>query len=111
HPYRLWAAIAAYSGARCIEIANLNPATDITPAGIRLHGKGARDRVVPLHDHLRGMLAAHRGPIARVNERRISDYARREFHRIGVQTSMHRLRAYFATTLLEQEVDVRVVQE
>lgn len=111
HPYRLWAAIAAYSGARCIEIAHLDRDRDITDRGIRLHGKGARDRVVPLHPHLRAMIAGHRGPIATTSERQLSNSARHHFRRIGVATSMHRLRSYFATTLLDQGVDVRMVQE
>src|SRR5215218_4162466 len=62
-PYRLWATIAAYSGARCIEIYRLQR-EDITETVTILRGKGDKDRQVPTHPALwRAVQGMPAGPI------------------------------------------------
>ena len=110
-PVLLWSAFAAYSGARAIEIAHIDRRRDITHKTLRLQGKGGKERVVPLHPRLRAILGAWQGPVAEVGERQLSNHCWKAYRRIGVQTSIHRLRAYFATELLAAGVDSRIVQE
>jgi site-specific recombinase XerD len=110
-PVLLWSAIACYSGARAIEIAGIDRERDIADQSLRLRGKGGKERVVPLHPRLRAILGAWRGPVAEVGERRLSNQAWKSYRRIGVETSIHRLRAFFATELLKVGVDSRIVQE
>lgn len=113
NPVRLWAIIAAYEGARCIEISRLNR-TDITQETTYLYGKGDKHRVVPTHPELwiavrdlpPGLLAGGRSP------NRISNHAAEIMDRIGVpDVTMHRLR-HLAGTLWQQATgDIRVTQQ
>ena len=111
-PIRLWSAIAAYSGARAIEIARIDRDRDITTRTLRLWGKGDRERIVPLHPALRIMFDHWPGPVATCSERTLSRNAWMCYHRrLKLDTSIHRLRSYFATELLAAGVDSRIVQE
>lgn len=112
-PYRLWATIAAYSGARCIEVFHLTR-EDITQQSILLHGKGAKDRSVPTHPALWAAVKdLPPGPIVvdlsdeQALSNRFSRYCRTHYK---VTMSMHRLRGWFATTAYNATKDPRAVQ-
>jgi site-specific recombinase XerD len=119
YPERLWCTIAAYTGARCVEIARLDR-SDITERSTRLYGKGSKERTVPTHPTLwaavRGLPP---GPVASIVS---ADPATSVSHRIAAQcrrvgpdwsprVTAHRLRHTFATEVLRRTRDLRLVQE
>lgn len=110
-PVRLWSLIAAHSGARAVEISRLHR-DHITQDSVRLWGKGDAERMVPSHaavwEAVRGLPP---GPITDLDPQIISIRCHREYRRIGVLTSIHKLRTYFATELRRAGVDLRVIQE
>lgn len=110
-PVRLWSLIAAHAGARAVEISRLHR-EHITPELVTLWGKGDAERHVPTHPAL---WAAVRdlppGPITPYRNKIVSVRAHREYRRIGVLTSIHKLRAWFATELDRAGVRPRVIQE
>jgi integrase len=118
-PYRDWFTIAAYTGARCIEIAALDRG-HIGKRSVRLHGKGDKERYVPTHPlvwELAQRLPA--GPVAvdrdgmRLNRQQVANWGNyRLKHVLGyMQISMHRLRHTFGTAAYEACRDLRAVQE
>lgn len=110
-PVRLWATIAAYAGARCIEIAQLRR-EHITEQWVTLLGKGDKERRVPTHPAL---WAAVRdlppGPITTATKGEISRRSWATFRRLGIQTSLHPVRAALATTALQATGDLAAVQD
>ena len=113
-PVRTWAWIAAYCGARAVEITRLST-TDFTPRVILLRGKGERERVVPMHQALWTVLATlPPGPVTTGRFRQpvnLSSWCGKEFRRLGIAGGIHRLRHWFATTTLAAHGNTRVVQE
>ncbi len=120
------------TGARISEAVGLDvDDLDLEAASVRLHGKGGRDRIVPLGrcaiaavaDYLRvgrPMLAAPRSGPAVFLSRRGNRLSRQSAWSVlrtaalaaGVEgVSPHVLRHSFATHLLDGGADVRVVQE
>jgi len=118
-PYRTWALLAAYQGLRCIEISRLDREHVTERQLFVVRGKGGRPRVTDtdpivwatVRDRPPGAIA--RAP--RSGERatafevsvRSADHFRRK---LGVPTSLHRLRHWFGTTLQREYKDVRVTQ-
>lgn len=96
-------ALAAYAGLRCAEAATLQPADVSLEAGIIAvrHGKGAKDRVVPMHPRLRTILASHTSAAAYVGltPDYLSQAASRHLHSLDLPYTLHNLRATFATEL------------
>lgn len=112
-PYRLWVQIAAYAGARCIEISRLHR-EHITQDGVRLHGKNNKLRHVPTHPVVwEAVKDLPGGPLTEHDERHISMrsaiYFRRSMHMPGV--SLHRCRHWFGTQVQRRHKDLRVTQE
>lgn len=114
---RLWAIVAAYAGARCIEISRLDR-QHITEQTLRLHGKGNRERMVPTHPMVWAAVAPlPPGPIARTlhgrraSARYISNAGNDELRRLGLDCTMHQLRHWHATTAMAHGADLRTVQE
>lgn len=112
-PYRLWMTLAAYAGARCLEIARLRR-DDITAERLTLHGKGDKERVVGTHpvvweavEHLPP------GPVTEHDERYVSIraavYFRRSMNMPGV--SLHKGRHWFGTEATRHYKNLRVVQQ
>lgn len=113
--------LGMYAGLRVSEIARVRGQdVDLIAMTISVRGKGGKLAQLPLHplvaDVARSM--PERGwwfpspsdpsrPIARTS---CSDGIRRAMHRLGVPGSGHQLRHWFASSLLEHGVDVRVVQ-
>jgi integrase len=116
-PYRLWALLAAYLGARCIEIARLHT-DDVTPRWTILRGKGDKERGVPTHaDVWAAVSALPGGPVATVHGRPVDErwisirsaiYFRRQLLLPGV--SLHRLRHWYLTKVTESSGDPRLAQ-
>lgn len=112
-PYRLWMTIAAYAGARCIEIARLHR-EHVTAETVTLHGKGNKRRVVGAHPVLwEAIEDLPPGPITDHDPRYISIraavYFRRTLNMPGV--SLHRGRHWFGTNLQRLYKDLRVTQQ
>lgn len=111
-PYRLWATVAAYAGARCIEIHRLQR-EDITETVTILRGKGDKDRQVPTHPALWAVVRdLPPGPITDMPDEqaisnRFSRYCRVHW---GVKLSLHRFRGWFATTAYNATKDPRAIQ-
>jgi site-specific recombinase XerD len=110
-PVGRWALVAAYTGARCIEISRLRR-EDVSQESVRLDGKGDKERLVPCHPliwaelrDLDGLLAA--GCTAKM----VSDRCRHRCRRLHITGGLHRLRAWYATTLLAGGANLRTVQE
>jgi integrase/recombinase XerC len=119
-PYVDWFKIAAYTGARCIEISNLDR-EHITKEEAWIHGKGRKDRLVPTHPLVWEMVQhLPAGPVAvdadggRLDRRQISQrgnyYITHTLKIAGV--TMHDLRRWFGTRTYEASgCDIRAVQE
>jgi site-specific recombinase XerD len=111
-PHRLHAKLAAYAGARCIEIHRLRR-EDITAEYVTLRGKGDKDRQVPTHPVIWAAVAnLPVGPItdlpdAKAVSNRFTRYCQAHY---GIRFSLHRLRGWFATTAYNATKDPRAIQ-
>lgn len=117
-------ALAAYEGLRCLELSELNREdildTRNPPVIVVTNGKGATQRIVPLHPEALAALNAlplpESGPVLRglkgerLSSSAIGKQVRLYFHRIGVEASAHRLRHWFATETYAQTKDLRLTQ-
>jgi len=120
---RAWLVLGAYQGLRCQEIAGLDVADVRIPEGTLLvrRGKGRKERVIPLHSEVVGALEAlpmpEGGPLFQMPDgRRVAPYVvsqgiGRHLSALGIASSAHALRHWFATNLLRDTHDLRIVQE
>lgn len=103
---RLALALAVYAGLRCEEITTLLPDNVDHAAEVIVirNGKGAKDRVVPLHPTLATMLRGHRGagPFVPVTPDHLGKRASAHMRGLGIDATLHNLRATFATELSRQ---------
>ncbi len=109
----LWCILAAYEGARCIEISRLSR-EDITERVTYLHGKGDKRRAIPTHPIVWTIVQSlPDGPIAMLKAQqisnRISTYCARVLGMRGV--SAHRLRHWYLTNTHRASKDIRVTQQ
>lgn len=103
---RLMISLAAYAGLRVAEIAMLEAgdvdlAAETATLMVR-HGKGGKDRSVPLHPELAVMLRAsgvHAGRYFEVTPATVGRKIARHLHALGLTATAHKLRASFATEL------------
>lgn len=112
-PVRLWSALMAYAGLRCVEVARLRVPDDVTDQAIWICGKGSRERLVPTHPEIWAAVAELKpGLLAGgANRDRISSRCRREYARLGLPgVTPHRLRHWFGTHAQRATGDVRVTQ-
>lgn len=121
--FRCWITLAAYQGLRVQEIAGLD-VKDIDMAEGRLrvvHGKGAKERVLPLHpDVAEALICLPMPKHGRVFQRpRGGGYSPAELSKVfnqrlaeyDVQATAHQLRHWFGTNLYAATGDLRVTQE
>jgi site-specific recombinase XerD len=114
---------AQLAGARCGDIARLERGdvldADVPPVVI-FHGKGEKDRVVPLHPELVDALRQVMPRSGRVfvnadgrpmSARHVSHEGNGYLHRIGVGATMHTLRHWFGTEFLRATGNLRATQE
>lgn len=104
---RLMVALAAYAGLRAMEIAAI--ATDDIDLAhnvlIVREGKGRKDRIIPIHPALRQLLEPElrfTGQLFNVNAATVSRVVGRYLKANGLDSSAHKLRATFGTTLSER---------
>lgn len=107
--------LAAFGGLRCAEIAGMN-VEDVGPEMMLVHGKGGKDRVVPVHPLVRAAVRAlpgrSYGPLFDLNAWQVSHAIRGHLHACNVRASAHQLRHWFGTTAYETSGgDLRMVQE
>lgn len=115
---------AHLAGARCIEIARLereDVCDTYDPPVILLHGKGDKDRVVPLHDELATALRVlpmpragrvFRSPTGRpLTANGVSWEICQYLHTLGISDTAHSLRHWFGTHFYAATKDLRVTQE
>lgn len=120
-----WLLLAAYAGLRCQEIAGLER-DDIwdfeTPVMVHvIHGKGGRERVIPLHPAvlaaLKAMPMPRSGPLFRSHNGRqftpqnLSHVANQYLRRVGVGATMHQARHRFGTDIYRASRDIRLTQD
>lgn len=119
NPCRDWMIPAAYAGARCCEIAELDR-EDIGRDVTLLHGKGRKERRVPTHPVLwQWALLRPPGPVAldrdgrtRLTRRQISSRGNARLAYLGHRgITMHSLRRWFGTRGFDACKDIRAVQE
>lgn len=114
-----------YTGVRLSELADLKiEHLDMQEGRARIHGKGGKERVVPLHPELlkelrvflgksrvSGPLFLSRKGTALANEGISEMFRRWVVGRLGVQVTAHQLRHTFATQMRRQRADLRVIQK
>lgn len=117
--YRVYCLLAAYAGLRCISIADLRR-EDITEEAVAVRGKGGKRTLIPTHPEIwRSVRDFPAGPVALrasglpATAKDVSIYTSEHLNRVlgPNKITLHRLRHWFATALLRQGVNLRVVQE
>lgn len=123
HRTRVMILLATLAGLRCIEIAAFRGEhVDLARGRMLVLGKGGDEEWIPLHPVLAATAETmpQRGwwfpsnktrPGQHVNRKSVSQIVGDAFRRANIPGSAHPLRHWYATTLLEDGADVRVVQE
>jgi site-specific recombinase XerD len=116
---KLMVLLAAYAGLRVSEIAGLR--TDaLTAQGLRVTGKGGKERIVPVHPAVLAPLAAHMRSVqgewvfpSPVSNSHVKyDYVYKRIKAaLGGMYTPHQLRHRFATQAYKGSHDLRAVQE
>lgn len=110
---------AAFAGLRCCEIAQLHSNDfDFEAGTLVVHSKGGRDDVIPVHPVLierartypAGFLFPSSLGKGHAKAKSISASISQAFRRLGFPDTAHQLRHLFATQLLREGVDSRIVQ-
>ena len=117
--------LAALAGLRVHEIAKVHGGdVDLVTGSLTVTGKGGSTQVIPLHDELLAearsyprddwwfpSYAAQGAREPHVSRHAVGEAIARAMRRAGIRATPHQLRHWYGSTLLEQGVDVRVVQE
>jgi len=122
-PLRTWFILAAYCGLRAGEVSRMQTYDITEDAGmwtLLVHGKGNRERFVPLPAQIRSVLAGYMsqpGAMFRRPDGRpftadgISQLASAHLHGLGQPHTLHTFRHRFGTRLFALSRDIRVTQE
>lgn len=124
---RAWLALGAYGGLRCQEIAFLERSEvqeqHSPPILVVLHGKGRKQRVVPLAEDVETALRVYglpsSGPVfphpsnpkIPIAPWRVSHDIGRYLKDLGIQATAHQLRHWFGTNVYGRTGDLRLTQE
>lgn len=116
-PFLLHARLARWAGLRCIEVARLHR-EHVTEADINILGKGDKPAVQPNDPRIWELIEPlPPGPITRKPrsqrdvEHWVSTETAKQMRALGVDITMHRLRARYATTLLETTGNMELVRQ
>ena len=109
--------LALYAGLRAHEIAKID-GRDVTREWLYVEGKGGQRAHVPTHERVWALAQTHSrtGPWfpsptgGSVSGDTVTHLVGRHLRKHGIAGSAHRLRHTYATTLLRQGVNIRVVQ-
>lgn len=118
-----WLYLAAFQGMRAIEIANLR-AEDLLETQIIVKGKGNKERLVPIHPKVRALLAELDGLPAHgylfwtnhgqthrpVQAWNVSNACNTYLHSLGIASTLHTLRHFFATAAYQESRDLLEVR-
>lgn len=120
----LWFLLAAYAGLRCAELAELRRTDVLYDVGmLRILGKGAKERLVPMHQLVDEALRAWPMPRTtsfvftrptngvRWSAQCVSRSAAVHLDELGIDATLHQFRHWFGTRTLRACRDLRVVQE
>lgn len=113
---RLIVLLMLYAGLRRGEVGSLQwKAVDLDARTLRVQGKGGKGRVIPVHQRLIAALAQtpeeqQVGSVCRCSIPTIYHVFDRDLRDVGLEIHPHQLRHTFATTLLEEGVDLRTIQ-
>lgn len=119
---RAWLALMAFGGLRCVEVARLE-VDDLLWGDelVRVHGKGDKERMVPMHVEVERSLRACRLPSrGRVFRRprggpfpaaQVSRETSLYLSGLGISATAHQCRHWFGTHAYKASRDLRVVQE
>lgn len=121
HRIRAWLVLAAYQGFRACEISALDRDDVLDSRGVIVaHGKGRKDRVVPLGERalmeLRAYGLGRRGPMfprtdgkpGRITANRVCFLANQHLHGLGIDDTLHQLRHRAATRWYAASQDLLV---
>jgi integrase/recombinase XerC len=116
-PWWLWFRLASHMGMRCCEIVAVDR-RDITEEDTYVHGKGAKERVVPTDPQVWARVKDRRGRLVtqltggRATAHYLSATAATYLDKQGLgDITNHMLRHWYATRALAGGADLRVVQE
>jgi integrase/recombinase XerD len=120
HDTRAHLLLGYLAGLRAFEIAKFH-GRDITPAGIRVVGKGGVVETVPTHPLLWELAQLYprdaywfpspKPGRQRIGSATVTNRIRRLFSAVGIEGATHRARHTYGTMLLRQGANLRVVQE
>jgi integrase/recombinase XerC len=120
---RAMISLAAFTGLRCAEIAELQRDDIIEAKGlIRIrHGKGDKERIIPLHpdvmEALRMLPMPKTGYLfnrprgGRYSANWMSATINRYLHAVGINASAHMCRHWFGSEIYANTLDIRTTQE
>ena len=117
--------LGAFAGLRCCEIAGVRREAVMdgatTPVLVVEHGKGDKQRIVPLHPAVFDALTVYgmpdNGPIFQLrpgratNAATVSRYLSSHFHALGMPWTAHSLRHWFGCEVYAASLDLRTTQE
>lgn len=117
-----WLRLMSLGGLRCVEVSRLEVDDLLWSDGLmRIHGKGDKERLVPIHPDVERAVRAARPPVrGRVFRRprgggypaaQVSRETSEYFSSLGIPATAHMCRHWFGTQLYRQCHDLRVVQE
>lgn len=114
--------LASHGGLRCCELARMH-ANDVLDTAARptilVHGKGGKDRTVPLHSLVQEAMRSlpRRGFLFRrpdgnpLSPAQVSIVIRDYLRGHGIDATAHQLRHWFATRVYQETLDLRLTQE
>jgi site-specific recombinase XerD len=121
---RCWLLLGAFAGLRCQEIAGLAVDDVLEYEGLLrvVYGKGRKERMLPLHPDVLAALLALPMPASGFvfrRKRMLNRYPPAQLVQelnaylcgLGIESTAHSLRHYFASAIYEETHDLRLVQE